>query len=134
MLRYILVSLLSGVLFAVMDGLINANPLAQRLYAVFRPIAKSSVNVLAGVAIDLAWGFALAAIFLHLYPSLPGQSALVKGVSFALLVWFLRVVMGVAGQWMMFNVPPEALVYSLVAGLVEMLALGVLYSLALRPC
>jgi hypothetical protein len=116
-----------------MDGLINANPLAQRLYAVYRPIAKSSVNVFAGVAIDLGYGFALAAIFLLLYPSLPGQTALAKGLSFALLVWFLRVAMGVAGQWMMFNVPMAALAYTLVTGFGEMLVLSALCSLTLRP-
>ena len=55
-----------------------------------------------------------------------------KGISFAVLVWFFRVVMGVASQWMMFNVPTEALVYSLVTGLGEMLVLGMLYGLTLR--
>lgn len=116
-----------------MDGLINANPLAQRLYALYRPIAKTSVNVFAGLATDLAYGFALAAIFLLLYPSLPGAPGLAKGISFALLVWFFRVVMGVAGQWMMFNVPLEALAYTLLTGLAEMLVLSTLYSLTLHP-
>jgi ethanolamine ammonia-lyase large subunit len=36
--RYIIiVSIASGILFGVMDGLINANPLAQRLYEVYKP-------------------------------------------------------------------------------------------------
>ena len=38
MIRYIIVSIASGVLFGAMDGLINANPLAQRLYEVYKPI------------------------------------------------------------------------------------------------
>ena len=133
MVRYVIVSIVSGVLFGVLDGVINANPLAQRLYQVYQPIAKTSFNPLAGILIDLVYGFVLAAVFLLLYKSLPGETGLVKGISFAVLVWFFRVVMYTASQWVMYNVPSEALLYSLVAGLGEMLVLGVLYGLTLRP-
>lgn len=133
MTSYIIVSVISGILFGILDGLINANPFATKLFEVYKPIAKTSVNFAAGMIIDLAYGFILAALFLLLYPSLPGESGFVKGVSFALLVWFFRVVMNVASQWMMFKVPVEALLYSLLAGLGEMLILGILYGLALEP-
>jgi membrane protein insertase Oxa1/YidC/SpoIIIJ len=133
MIRYIIVSLVGGVLFGAMDGLINANPLARRLYEVFKPIAKTSINVPAGVVIDIVYGFAMAGIFLLLYKSLPGGSGLAKGASFALLVWFFRVVMYAASQWMTFNVPAAAVLYTLVAGLFEMLVLGVFYGLTLKP-
>jgi hypothetical protein len=133
MVRYIIVSIVSGILFGVLDGLINANPLAQRLYAVYKPIAKTSLNLPAGVAIDLVYGFVMAGVFLLLYKSLPGQVGLMKGISFALLVWFFRVVMYSASQWMMLSVPTGTLLYTLVAGLGEMLILGILYGLALKP-
>ena len=133
MIGYIIVSVVSGILFGILDGVINANPLAQRLYEVYKPIAKTSINPLAGIVIDLAYGFIMAGVFLLLYKSLPGETGLVKGVSFAFLVWFFRVVMYAASQWVMFNVPVEALLYSLVAGLGEMLILGVLYGLTLKP-
>ena len=133
MTKYILVSVVSGILFGVLDGMINANPLAQRLYDVYKPIAKTSVNALAGIVIDLAYGFILAAMFLLLYKSLPGETGWVKGTSFALLAWFFRVVMSVASQWMTFNVPMSALLYTLIAGLGEMLILGILYGLTLQP-
>ena len=71
-IRYILLSLLSGILFAIMDGLINANPLAVRLYAVYKPIARQSINRTAGIIIDLVFGFVMAGVFLLLYASLPG--------------------------------------------------------------
>ena len=132
MTRYIIVSIASGVLFGILDGLINANPIAIKLYDVYKPIAKTSVNVVVGVIIDLMYGFVLAALFLLVYPSLPGEVGLVKGVSFALMVWFLRVAMSVASQWMMFKVPLKALLYTLLAGLGEMLILGVLYGLTLN--
>jgi hypothetical protein len=132
MIGYIIVSIVSGILFGILDGVINANPLAQRLYEVYKPIAKTSINPFAGIVIDLVYGFILAGVFLLLYKSLPGETGLVKGVSFALLAWFFRVVMHAASQWVMFKVPVEALLYSLVAGLGEMLILGVLYGLTLK--
>ena len=132
MTTYVLVSIGSGVLFGLMDGLVNANPLARKLYKVFEPIAKKSINVPIGLAIDLVYGFALAGGFLLLHASLPGPSGLVKGLAFGGMVWFARVAMQVASQWMMFVVPARALAYTLAAGLVEMLALGLLYGLTLR--
>jgi len=41
--------------------------------------------------------------------------------------------MNVASQWMMFNIPSGTLTYMLLAGLGEMLVMGVLYGLTLRP-
>jgi hypothetical protein len=133
MVRYSIVSLTSGILFAILDGVINANPLAQKLYQVYKPIAKTSFNPFAGMVIDLVYGFVIAGIFLLLYKSLPGETGLLKGISFGILVWFFRVVMSTASQWVMFNVPNGALLYSIVTGLGEMLILGVLYGLTLKP-
>jgi len=133
MSSYILISIISGLLFAVLDGIINANPLAQRLYQVYTPIAKKSVNFIAGMVIDLIFGFAMAGAFLLLYQSLPGDAGIIKGLSYAVLMWFFRVVMSIASQWMMYTVPLKTLLYSLIMGLAEMLLLGVLYGLALKP-
>ena len=133
MTSYIIVSVISGILFGILDGLINANPIANKLYEVYKPIAKSSINFVAGIIIDLAYGFILAALFLLVYPSLPGEVGLVKGLCYALIVWFFRVVMSVASQWMMFQVPWKTLLYTLLAELGEMLILGILYGLALQP-
>jgi hypothetical protein len=133
LVRYIIASIVGGVLFGVMDGLINANPLARRLYEVYKPIAKTSVNVIAGVVIDVVYGFAMAGVFLLLYKSLPGEVGLVKGVSFAALAWFFRVVMSVVSGWMTYKVPARALLYTLVTGLAEMLILGIVYGLILMP-
>jgi len=93
MAAYVIVSVVSGILFGILDAVIHANPLAERLYAVYQPIARTAVNPLAGIAIDLAYGFVMAGVFLCLYQSLPGETGLVKGVSFAFLAWFFRVVM-----------------------------------------
>ena len=132
MFRFFVVSISAGLIFAVLDGLLNANPLAQRLYEVYRPIARQSVNVVAGVVVDLAYGFLMAWIFLLLYQSLPGGVGWMKGVSFGLLVWFFRVVMFALSNWVMFKVSGQTLAYTVVAGLVEMLVLGMFYGLTLN--
>jgi hypothetical protein len=132
-MKYIIISIISGILFGIIDGLINANHLAQGLYEVFKPIAKTAINVPAGIVIDLVYGFIMAGVFLLLYRSLPGDMGLLKGISFAFLIWFFRVVMSVISGWMMFNVPIGALLYTLITGLGEMLILGILYGLTLKP-
>ena len=133
MISYIIVSLVSGILFGVLDSLINANPFARRLYEVYKPIAKTSINIPLGILLDLVYGFIMAGVFLLLYTSLPGEMDLVKGISFAFLAWFFRVVMSVASNWMMFKVPVRTLLYTLLTGLVEMLVLGILYGFFLKP-
>lgn len=129
---FVIVAFASGILLGVLDAVINANPLARRLFEVHGPIARTSLNPVAGVAIDVAYGFAMAALFLVLYGSLPGGSGLLKGVSFAAIAWFFRVLMSVLSQWMMFRVPTRTLLYSLSTGLGEMLVLGVLYGSMLQ--
>jgi hypothetical protein len=96
MTRYIIVSVISGILFGIMDALINANPLARRLYKVYRPITRTTLNPAAGFIIDLVYGFAMAGVFLVLYDSLPGGVGLIKGISFAGIMWFFRVIMNAA--------------------------------------
>ena len=123
---YIIIRIISGILFGIMDGLINANPLAQRLYEIYKPIAKTAINVPAGIIIDLVYGFVMAGVFLLLYRSLLGETGLLKGISFAFSIWFFRVVMSVISGWMMFNISIGALLYTFITGLGEMLILDIL--------
>lgn len=133
MTNYVIISIVSGILFAILDASINANPLARRLYEVFKPIARTSINPLTAVAIDLVYGFVMAWVFLLLYQGLPGETGLIKGISFGFFAWFFRVVMSAASQWVMFNLPVRTMLYSLATGLGEMLILGLLYGLTLKP-
>ena len=131
-LRVLLVGIAAGLLFAVLDGLLNANPLAQRLYAVYRPIARESVNAPLGLIFDLVSGVVMAGLFALLSPALPGSTA-GKAVAFGLIAWFFRVAMGVAAQTVMFKVPPAAHLYALCTGALEMTILASVYACALRP-
>jgi hypothetical protein len=134
MLRIILVGLAAGVAFLITDAVLNANPLAQRLYAAYGPIARSSVNALAGSMVDLAYGVILTGLFVTLWPSLPGETGLVKGLSFGVMVWFLRVVMRVASDWVTTTVPLSTHAYTLAGGLVQILLVAVFIALLLpRP-
>jgi len=82
---------------------------------------------------DLVYGFVMAGAFLLLYQSLPGNAGWIKGVSFALLIWFFRVVMSAASTWVMFQVQAQTVLYTLVTGLGEMLILGLFYGFTLKP-
>ncbi len=132
MTEFIIFSIIGGILFGILDGVINANPLAQKLYQVYKPISKTTLNLPAGIVIDLVYGFALAGIFLLLRNSLPGESGLIKGLSFGVMAWFFRVVMSAASQWVMYIIPIRTLIYTIIAGLVEMLILGMFYGLTLK--
>lgn len=132
MLTYLIVSVSSGILFGLMDGLIHGNPSARKLLAFYQPIAKTRVNIPTGLTIDLIYGFVLAGLYMALYWSLPGTSGAIKGLAFGVMLWFLRTVMSVASQWMTLQMPVGAVFYLLYTGLLEMLALGLLYGLTLK--
>jgi len=132
MATYLLVGLASGVLFIVLDGLLNANPIAQRLNAPYRPIARDRLMLVPAIVIDLLLGLVMAAIFLYLYGSFPSSPVAGAAISFGLLAWFFRVLMNALSQWVMFNVPVKTHLYAVAAGLLEMLALGFFYAWAFR--
>ena len=133
MIRYIVVSVLSGIIFGILDGLINANPLAQELFLIFKPISKPTVNIQAGIVIDLIYGFVMAGLFLILYPSIPGKSGWIKGLNYGLIIWFFRVLMYVVTMWMILIVPIQTLLYMLVTGLGEVLLIGLIFGISLKP-
>jgi hypothetical protein len=132
MIRYLIVSIFSGLVFGILDGLIHANPIAQKLLLVFQPIARPSANIPVGVTIDIMYGFILAGVFLILYKSIPGKTGWAKGLNYGVFIWFLRVVMYVISTWMMFNIPQTTLFYLLFTGLVEMLIIGLIYGVFLK--
>lgn len=133
MTKFIIISLISGILFAVLDGLINGNPFAQKLMECYKPIAKPSVNIPAGIAIDIFYGFVMCGIFLLIYNSLPSESPLIKGIIYGLIIWFFRVIMSVLSIFMTQQVPARTLIYVLLTGLVEVLIIGMFYGLTIKP-
>jgi hypothetical protein len=115
-----------------MDGLINGNPYAVKHMECYKPIAKKTINVPAGLLIDILYGFVISGIFLIIWPSLPTEIGIIKGLTYGLGMWFFRVLMRVISDWMMFNIPLKTLFYFLLAGLIEMIILGILNGLILK--
>jgi hypothetical protein len=85
------------------------------------------------MVIDLLYGFIMAGIFLLLYNSLPGLVGVVKVISFAIMAWFFRVIMSAASQRLMYGVPVKTTLYTIFTGLAEMLVLGILFGMVLKP-
>jgi hypothetical protein len=112
MVRFIIAAILTGLLFGTMDGFINGNPYAVKLMECFKPIAKQTINIPAGLLIDLFYGFIISGIFVIILPSLPAETGIINGVIYGLGMWFFRVLMGVISNWMMFNIPVKTLIYS----------------------
>ncbi|MGA2408472.1 MAG: hypothetical protein ABSF81_17235 [Bacteroidales bacterium] len=132
MIRFIITAILTGLLFGILDGLINGNPWATKLMECYKPIAKQSINIPAGLIIDLVYGFAISGLFLLLFPVLPTEFRIIKGITFGVGMWFFRVLMNVISSWMMFNIPGKTLDYLLLSGLIEMILLGILSGLMLK--
>ena len=133
MLRFIIISILSGLIFAILDGAINANPYAQKLMEVYKPIAKTSINVPAGITSDFLYGFVMCGIFLLIYNSLPTDTPVIKGAVYGLIMWFFRVIMYVFTVYMTQKVPFITLLYILITGLIEMVIIGIFYGLTIKP-
>ncbi len=133
MITWLIVSIANGVLFGLFDGAINANPLAQKLFEVYKPISRASINVTAGILIDIGYGLVMGFLFLMLYKALPGDSGWTKGLVFGGIIWFFRALMGAVSSWMMYTIPVSALLYSAGAGLVEMLIIGLVFGIFLKP-
>lgn len=131
-MRFLIAALLTGLSFAIMDGLINGNVYAAELMKYYDPIAKHTINVPVALLIDLFYGIMITGIYKIIFPVLPTGSAMIKGIIFGTGMWFFRVVMSVISSWMMFTIPAKTLIYMLLTGLLEMTVLGIINGLILK--
>jgi hypothetical protein len=81
-----------------------------------------------GLLFELINGFLLALIYAVIHPCLPGRGW-VKGVSYGLIVWALRVVMWAFSTYMMTDLPSATIGITVGTGLIEVLILGVVIAL-----
>ncbi len=131
-MRYIIVSWVCGIVYWILDGVINWNPYAIKLFEIYRNNIKTSFSIQKSLFVYLIYGFAMAGIFKVLYKSLPGKNGVMKGVSFALIAWFFRGFIAVMSQWLLYSIPFNTLGYVAISGLVEALLLGMLLGLTLK--
>jgi hypothetical protein len=132
--RLVLAGIVAAVLFLVLDmvfGMVGGWIVAQ---ISGRPIglpAGIETKMGLGLVFELINGFILATIYAVIYRCLPGQGW-VKGISYGLLVWALRVVMWAFSTYVMTELSPLLIVVTVGTGLVEVLVLGVVIAAIYR--
>ncbi len=132
--RLFMAGIVASVLFLVLDaalgtagGLIGAQLLGL-------PVEQPpgfEAKVKYGLIFELINGFMLAMIYTVIHPSLPGRGWK-KGISYGLLVWGLRVVMGAFSTYMMTDMPPILIAITVVTGLIEVLILCIVIAAIYR--
>jgi|GEM_PF-467382 len=132
-LRILWVGVVVGVVFIILDALINANPLGIKALEFYTSIMRDGILMPVGIVSDLVSGFVITFFFALFYKSLPSSSGIVKGIIFGLILGYLRVVMNVAAHFTMFKMPLGSMFYALGSGIVEMVVLGFLAGLLYRP-
>jgi hypothetical protein len=130
MAKFILVSMASGAILGVIDYVCNAGPFMEGLKGFSSQLLRSTGKAAAGLGINLGLGFAVTGIFILLRKNFDG---VIIAMGFALTVWFFRVTMFFIRKWMTFKVPLNDLVYVFIAGISQMVSLGILYELTLKP-
>lgn len=125
--------LIAGVVFVMLDALINANPIGANALAFYKPVARGQFLMPVGIVTDIISGLVIVFFFALLYPSLPTSSGILKGLVFGLMLSFFRVVMNAAASFAMFEMPAGSLLYVLLSGILEMTLLGFLTGLLYRP-
>ena len=132
--RLIVAGIVASVLFLVLDaalgtagGLIGAQVFG--LPAEQPPGFEAKVKY--GLIFELINGFMLAVIYAVIHPSLPGQGWR-KGISYGLIVWGLRVVMGAFSTYMMTDTSPILIGINAVTGLIEVMILGIVIAAIYR--
>jgi hypothetical protein len=129
--RFLLAGLVASVLFLVLDMALGmaGGLVATKLFglpATQPPGIEKKMRL--ALLFELINGFMLALIFALIQTGLPGQGW-VKGLSYGLIVWGLRVVMWAFSTYMMTDMSPILIGINVVTGLVEVLVLGVAIAL-----
>jgi hypothetical protein len=126
-IRLLVAGIVASVLFLVLDmvlgtarGLIGAKVFGLPIEQPSGFEAKTKF----GLILELINGFVLAVVYAVIHPSVPGQGWK-KGISYGLIVWGLRVVMGAFSTYMMTDTAPISIAITVVTGLIEVLILGV---------
>jgi hypothetical protein len=121
--KFLIIGLVSGVLFIVLDMITNVNPFALKLMEDYKPIARKKVNTVLAMSVDIMYGFVLTGIYLLLKNSLPADSFLQNILQYTLLIWFLREFMMSMSSYIIFDISPKLLIYNLASGFIKILAI-----------
>jgi hypothetical protein len=125
--QLIVTGLVASVLFLVLDMALGmaGGWIGARLFGLSsaQP-AGLDAKIKLGLVFELINGFLLALIYALIHACLPGRGW-IKGVSYGLIVWALRVVMWAFSTYMMTDMAPAKIGITVGTGLIEVLVLGV---------
>jgi hypothetical protein len=132
--RLVVAGIVASVLFLVLDaalgtagGFIGAQVFGL---SVEQPPGFEA-KIQFGLVFELINGFMLAVVYAVIHPSLPGRGWK-KGISYGLLVWGLRVVMGAFSTYMMTDMSPISIAITGATGLIEVMILGIVIAAIYR--
>ena len=132
--RFAIAGAVASVLFLVLDAAMGmlGGWVGARLFGLpsTQPEEIES-KMVAGLIFELINGFMLAAIYAVIYRCLPG-AGWVRGLSYGLLVWGLRVVMWAFSTYMMTDMSPITISITVGTGLIEMLIICTAIALIYR--
>jgi len=132
--RLLVAGIVASVLFLVLDAALGTAGgfIGAQVFGL--PIEQPpgfEAKIKFGLVFELINGFMLAWIYAVIHPSLPGQGWK-KGISYGLLVWGLRVVMGAFSTYMMTDTPPNSIAITVVTGLIEVVILCIVVAVIYR--
>ena len=129
--RLLVTGLVAAVLFLVLDMALGmaGGWLGTRLFGLpsSQP-AGIGAKIKLGLVFELVNGFLLALIYAVIHTGLPGRGW-IRGVSYGLVVWALRVVMWAFSTYMMTDLAPATIGITVGTGLAEVLILGIAIAL-----
>jgi len=132
--RLVVAGIVASVLFLVLDaalGTAGGFIGAQVLGVPIEQPPGFEAKIQFGLIFELINGFMLAVIYAVIHPNLPGRGWK-KGISYGLLVWGLRVLMGAFSTYMMTDTSPILIAITVVTGLIEVLILGIVIAAIYR--
>ena len=129
--RFVIAGIVASVLFLVLDMALGmaGGLIATKFFglpATQPPGFEKKMRL--GLLFEVINGFMLALIFALIQAALPGQGW-VKGITYGLIVWGLRVVMWAFSTYMMTDMAPALIGINVVTGLIEVLMLGIVIAL-----
>jgi hypothetical protein len=124
--RLVIAGIVASILLLVLDAALGmlGGLIGTRLFGLpsTQPEGIES-KMVAGLIFELVNGFMLAVVYAIIHNCLPSVGW-VKGLSYGLLVWGLRVVMWAFSTYMMTDMSPITISITVATGLVEMLIIG----------
>ena len=121
-------SVIVGAVFILLDMIFSMATIP--LYAKYAelPIWNNPPNIIAGMVFDIINGFILVCVYNLLYDGIPGDRVR-KGAVYGFIVGLFRVIMMTFSVIVVYNVPFDYVIMTMITGYVEIIVLGIILAL-----